>query len=105
MTNRRVLFVAALVALASAQPTSAQSSANFGSIAGAVGDSLRGEPMREPVVMVERLNRSVTAGNDGTFRIDSIPTGHWRLVVFHPLLDSLHISLVTRDIEVTAGAT
>jgi hypothetical protein len=92
-----------LIALVAPRLASAQNATSFGSIAGVVGDSLRAEPLREAVVMVERLNRSTTAGIDGTFRIDSVPAGRWRLVVFHPLLDSLHISLVTRDIDVAAG--
>ncbi len=44
--------------------------------------------------------RYATADSRGRFRIDSVPPGDYRLVLSHPLLDTLGLSLTTQRISV-----
>jgi hypothetical protein len=49
--------------------------------------------------MVDGPSRAATTDSMGRFTIDSIPVGSYRLVVMHPLLDTLGIGVVTPAIE------
>src|SRR5205085_11319658 len=42
---------------------------------------------------------------DGLFRIDSLPPGSYLVMLSHPLLDTLGISLPPRRVVLTAGQT
>jgi hypothetical protein len=97
------LAIVTLVALAAADSATAQDG-RIGSIAGIAADSLHHRALAGALITVEDLGRSAVTDTAGVFLIDSIPPGDWRLSVFHPLLDSLGISLVTRTLTVTADA-
>ena len=58
-------------------------------------DSLHEEPLVGALIQVEGTNRIGPTDSLGRFLIDSIPPGTYRLVVDHPLLDTLGITLVT----------
>ena len=111
---RRYARVASLAALAllsaraaSAQiPTQAQpipGGGQFASVRGLVIDSLHSTPLVGALVRIDQTPREAMTDSLGEYHLDSIPAGAHKLVVFHPLLDTLGISLVTPSITLTAG--
>jgi hypothetical protein len=97
---RRLVAVASLV-LASAGALSAQATppapaaSGLAVLRGFVMDSVHDAPLGKAVVTVEGTNRTGTTGDDGQYRIDSIPPGPHRVVVVHPLLDTLGLTMRT----------
>ena len=85
----------ATVGLLAAGPAHGQPA---GSVRGTVVDEGSGAPLAAAVVTLEELGLSVTTGPHGTFNIDDIPAGNYRLTVtregFAPL---------TSRVTVTAG--
>lgn len=75
----------------------------FASIHGTVIDSLHDALLAHALVRVENTTREAITDANGAYRIDSVPAGMQRLVVIHPLLDTLGISLVTPPITFNAG--
>ena len=67
----------------------------FAFLQGIAMDSLHEEPLVGALVQVEGTSRIGPTDSLGRFLIDSIPPGTYRLVVDHPLLDTLGITLVT----------
>lgn len=62
-------------------------------IVGIAVDSLHQRALGGAEVMVAGLERTVVTDSAGRFEIDSIPAGTYQVGLFHPLLDSLGISL------------
>jgi hypothetical protein len=58
-------------------------------------DSVHNAPLANAVVLVEGASRSATTDVDGRYRVDSIPPGQHRIMVLHPLLDTLGIQMRT----------
>lgn len=83
-------------------PTPA-SGAGFITIRGSVLDSLHDGMLRGALVRVENTTREAITDSIGGYRIDSVPPGMQRLMVIHPLLDTLGISLVTPPLNFAAG--
>ena len=80
----------AIVAIAGAQqPTAPPAPRGYGSIVGAVVDSIRRRMMPDATVRVAGTARTGVSDLQGRFHIDSIPAGEFTLVIEHPLLDSL----------------
>src|SRR5580692_1745793 len=46
----------------------------------------------------------VVADSAGRFRIDSVPPGTYRIGIFHPLLDSLALSIASAPVNITADS-
>src|SRR5947208_5328808 len=65
----------------------------FTTLKGMVIDSLHDGPLAKARVMIEGTERSAVTDIDGRYRIDSIPPGQHRVVVLHPLLDTLGITI------------
>jgi hypothetical protein len=82
----------------------AQSGARSARIVGVVGDSLSAAPLRGAEVVVTGLARSVTTDSLGRFTIDSLTPGTYQVGVFHPLLESLGITLATQPFAVGADS-
>jgi hypothetical protein len=72
-------------------------------LAGVVIDSIHGGPLVGATVVVSGTDRQGSVDTAGRFRIDSIPPGDHELGVFHPLLDSLNISVASKDLGMPAG--
>ena len=87
--------VVAAAGLLAARPAHGQPA---GSVQGTVVDEGGGAPLAAAVVTLEELGLSITTGPDGTFSIDDVPAGNYRLTVtregFAPL---------TSRVTVTAG--
>ena len=62
---------------------------------GVATDSIHGEPLTGALIQVEGTGRIGPTDSLGRFLIDSIPPGTYRLLVDHPMLDTLGISLVS----------
>src|SRR6187551_3457838 len=67
------------------------------SISGLVVDSLRLRPLAGADVIVAGTTHHATTDSSGLFRIDSLEPGRYRLGVFHPYLDSLSLSIGSRE--------
>ena len=77
----------------------------FGAITGIVVDSLHGRSLAGAQISVEGLNTLAMTDSAGRFRIDSVPPGKYRIGVFHPLLDSLALSIASPQLQVSADST
>jgi hypothetical protein len=120
-SNTRGLFLACAVGCAlaaagsafgqtpssGATPSTAHGTAPspFGAITGVVVDSLHGRPLSGAQISVEGLNTLAMTDSIGRFRIDSVPPGKYRIGVFHPLLDSLGLSIASPQLRVAADST
>lgn len=69
-------------------------------IVGIAVDSLHRRPLDGAEVMVAGLDRRITTDSLGRFEIDSIPAGTYQVGVFHPLLDSLGLTLSSSKFSV-----
>ena len=85
-----IVGLLAIVALAGAQqPTAPPAPRGYGSVVGAVVDSIRRRMLPDATVRVAGTTRSGVSNAQGRFHIDSIPAGEFTLVLEHPMLDSL----------------
>jgi len=101
-----VATVALTVPLAvQAQATTPAAPAGLSALKGIVIDSVHGAPLQGATVVVEGTGRKSTTTDQGQFLIDSIPAGKHRVVVAHPLLDTLGISMRTPEYSFVAGTT
>jgi hypothetical protein len=110
--SARLFAAASTLAFATARAQSTPAPAHdaavhsqFGAINGIVIDSLHGRPLDGAQVSVEGLNSSAITDSAGRFRIDSVPPGKYRIGVFHPLLDSLALSIASPPLQVFADST
>lgn len=74
-------------------------------ISGVVIDSLNGRFLRGADVIIEGARRSLVTDSVGRFRVDSLPPGTYQVGVFHPLLDTLGISLASKPFHVGPDST
>jgi hypothetical protein len=78
---------------------------SYGAIAGLVVDSLNGGTLAGAQIAVDGLNALAMTDSNGRFRIDSVPPGKYRIGIFHPLLDSLALSIATVPLKIAADST
>ena len=78
--------------------------AQTATVAGAVLDSLNGGFLRGAEVVIAGSTLGVTTDSSGRFGFSGIRPGTIQIGVFHPLLDSLGISLGTRPFQVHADS-
>jgi Carboxypeptidase regulatory-like domain len=88
--------------IAAQQPPATSASA-YAVLVGAVADSIHGGPLTGALVIVSGTDRQGVVDSTGRFRIDSIPPGDHQLGVFHPLLDSLNVSVSSKSVPMAAG--
>jgi hypothetical protein len=74
-----------------------------GFLQGTAVDSLHGEPLVGALISVDGTSRMAISDSLGRFLVDSIPAGAYRVLVDHPMLDTLGISLVTPPLTIGAG--
>jgi hypothetical protein len=98
--------VATPFAAAHAQtPVPAPAATGFSAVKGVVMDSVHNGPLAKANVIVEATGRSAMTNADGQYLIDSIPPGQHRIMVLHPLLDTLGIQMRTPAYPFVAGRT
>jgi hypothetical protein len=78
-------------------------STSLSGVIGVVVDSLHGAALSGAIIDVDGTGREGMSDSAGRYRIDSIPPGTHRLGLFHPLLDTLGLSIVTNTIEFVPG--
>ncbi|HEY2375748.1 MAG TPA: carboxypeptidase regulatory-like domain-containing protein [Gemmatimonadaceae bacterium] len=107
--SKHLLLSSAIAALASVSaaaqnpPAGTSATAGVATIRGVVLDSLHDGSLAGALIRVENTTREGITDASGTYRIDSVPAGMRRLVVIHPLLDTLGIALVTPPMTFNAG--
>jgi hypothetical protein len=75
-------------------------------LSGAIGvaiDSVHGGPLIDAVVSIAGTDRQATTDSAGQFRIDSVPPGTYKLALFHPVLDSVGVSIASQGVVFPAG--
>jgi hypothetical protein len=72
-----------------------------GYLQGIAVDSIHGGPLREALIQLEGSDRAGITDSLGRFLIDSIKPGEYRIVVDHPILDTLGITLSTQPVTIT----
>lgn len=98
-----VVGAAAAPAQVATPPAPVPGGEQFAAVRGLVLDSLHRAPLAGAVVRLDGTSKESITDEYGEYRIDSVTPGDFRLVMFHPLLDTLGISLVTPTITFTAG--
>ena len=94
----------ALLAQKTATPPAPVVKQPMGQIVGMVLDSLNGTYLSGADVIVQGAKITLITDSLGRFRMDSIPAGTYQVGVFHPLLDTLGISLATQPFRVGADS-
>ena len=75
-------------------------STGHGQIVGVVIDSLNGRYLPGADILIEPAKVTLQTDSLGRFRADNLSPGTYQLTVFHPVLDTLGITLVTRPVHV-----
>ena len=75
------------------------------SIAGVVLDSLNGTYLRGADVIIQGAKVSLVTDSVGKFRVDNLPAGTYQIGVFHPMLDTLGISLASQPFHIGPDST
>jgi hypothetical protein len=94
-----------LLAQKKTTPPPAPEKVGRASIAGVVLDSLNGRFLTGAEVIIDGARKALTTDSTGKFKIDSLAPGTYQVGVFHPLLDTLGISLASRPFHVGADST
>jgi len=82
----------------------ATAKAGTAQIAGVVLDSLNGRFLVGADVLVEGAKATIVTDSLGKFRIDSLLPGTYQVGVFHPLLDTLGLTIATKPFHVGADS-
>ena len=115
MRHTRMLQMASSIALAFAAPVTAQQTSapkppapapdtahkpGTAEILGLVVDSLNRQYLSGADVVIEGAKTSVVTDAKGRFRVTGLAPGTYQVGVFHPLLDTLGLSLATQPFHV-----
>jgi carboxypeptidase family protein/TonB-dependent receptor-like protein len=74
-------------------------------IIGVVIDSLNGGFLSGASILIDGMSASAETDSLGRFSFDSLPPGNFQLGVFHPRLDTLSLSIVTKPFHVGPDST
>ena len=99
MRSRGMALAAMLSALLAGSPVQSQSP-RTSRIVGIVVDSIHQSGLAGADVMVSGSGSTVTTDSLGRFVIDSLAPGTYQVGVFHPLLESLGLTLTTKPFTV-----
>ncbi|HET7188246.1 MAG TPA: carboxypeptidase regulatory-like domain-containing protein [Gemmatimonadaceae bacterium] len=100
------LLSALAILLAGASVTQAQR--GTARLEGTVTDSLHGKPLVGATVLVTRNTEpaawfNATTDERGRYRLDTLLAGRYSAALWHPILDSLELTLPSRAIEIQDG--
>lgn len=93
-------FAPALVAQQTAKPAAPTDNSGKAQIVGTVIDSLHSGYLSGAEVIIEGAKATVVTDAQGSFKIEGLAPGTYQVGVFHPLLDTLGLSLATRPFHV-----
>jgi len=105
---KRITSLAALImTAASAMPAAAQQAPAppLAILRGVVVDSVRGGELRGATISVEGTSGLAFTDSLGRYQVDDVPAGEYRVALFHPLLDTLGIAVVSRPTRFAVGDT
>ena len=88
----------------SAAPVLPPAPPTTGYLQGVAFDSVHSEPLAGAIIQVEGSGRFGITDSLGRFLVDSVKPGSYRLLVDHPIMDTLGITLVTPPMAFTANA-
>jgi hypothetical protein len=88
-----------------ATASSARPATGKARILGVVLDSLNRGALAGAEVLIEGQTASATTDSLGKFGFDGLPPGNFQLGVFHPLLDTLGLSILTRPFHIGPDST
>ena len=91
------VILCACVGVSSAQT---QGDAHYARIVGVVADSVSGAPLQGADVQASGVATIVKTDSLGRFTIDSLAPGTYQVAVYHPLLESLDITLATQPFTI-----
>ena len=74
-----------------------------GTVVGLVYDSTASAPLAGATVALMGTGRIGESGDDGQFRLDSVPAGEYDVAFFHPRLGVLGVNGAPRRVSVSAG--
>jgi hypothetical protein len=99
-----VLCIAPSGALGAQNPPAATgSAAGFAAIQGYVVDSVHNQPLAGATVTIDGTSRKTLTTTRGRYLIDSIPPGSHRVLLSHPVLDTIGMTMATQPLTFTAG--
>ena len=85
-------------------PATPAASSGKAAIVGLVVDSLNGRYLSGADVIIQGAKANLVTDSSGKFFVDSLAPGTYQVGVFHPLLDTLGISLASRPFHVGADS-
>jgi protocatechuate 3,4-dioxygenase beta subunit len=91
------VVLCACIAVSSAR---AQGESHSARIVGVVADSISGAPLQGADVQASGVATMVKTDSLGRFTIDSLAPGTYQVAVYHPLLESLDITLTTKPFSI-----
>ena len=95
----RYAVLAALIGVLPAM-AAAQGVTHAARIVGVVADSVSGAPLQNAEVVASGVATTAITDSLGRFAIENLPPGSYQVGVFHPLLESLDITLATKPFVV-----
>jgi hypothetical protein len=102
----RLAIATAVMAAIVSRPGFGQENSPLAAVTGSVIDSIHGAvPLAGATVIVGTTGRQATTDASGRFLVDSIPPGQHSLTMLHPLLDTLGVQILTREVPFQAGST
>src|SRR5262245_60594203 len=97
----------AVLAVSTSSAVDAQNAPSAGSrfsvLQGYAIDSVHKGPLAKAVVIIEGTGRNALTDAEGKYSIDSIPPGPHRIMLLHPLLDTLGLQMRTPAYPFGAG--
>ncbi|HVX38679.1 MAG TPA: carboxypeptidase regulatory-like domain-containing protein [Gemmatimonadaceae bacterium] len=97
-------FRSALLAQNPVTPAApAPATAGFFTLKGFVTDSIHNAPLSKALIVVEGTGRNAVTDGEGHYRIDSIPPGSHRVILMHPLLDTIGVQIQTPAYKMAAS--
>ena len=88
-----------------APPAPSAAKGGWAEISGVVIDSLNGRYLSGADVIIQGAKASLVTDSLGKFKIDSLTPGTYQVGVFHPMLDTLGISLATSPFHIGADSS
>jgi hypothetical protein len=84
-------------------PAASAVPAALSALKGTVIDSIHNVPLTNANVLIEGTDRAALTNKNGEYQIDSIPPGPHRVVVMDALLDTMGLTMRTREFPFSAG--
>jgi len=100
-----VIAAVAYSALGAQNAAPPRSTTGKARIVGIVVDSLNGGPLAHADILIDGAAQSTENDSLGKFEFDSLTPGNFQLGVFHPVLDTLGVSIATRPFHAGPDST